>query len=117
MSLPTSTEAGLSSRVSEHFGKAPYHLVIRLDTWEVIAVVAKPEGIHGTCAPVEELAAWGVGVVACRGLGRGAQERLEALGIEILHTDGRTVREVLEALGEGRLSRHRPEQSCAGHRH
>lgn len=109
------SEAGLSSRVSEHFGKAPLHLVVRLGTGEVIAAVPKPEGIHGSCAPVEELAAWGVEAVACHGLGRGAMGRLEAAGIEIYHTEARTVREVLEALRAGRLERHRADQACAGH--
>lgn len=113
--IPVLEEAGLGSRVSGHFGKAPMHLVVKAGTGEVVAVVSKPEGVHGQCAPVEELSMWGIAAVVCRGLGQGACRRLREVGIEVLHTEGETVREVLEAYRAGQLERIRPEQACAGH--
>lgn len=117
VSIPVMRNVGLSSEVSGHFGKASLHLVVRLETGEVLQAVPKPSGEHGVCAPVEELSAAGVEAVACHGLGRGAMQRLAAGGIEIFHTEARTVAEVLIALRAGRLKAHRPEQACAGHGH
>lgn len=113
--IPVTGDEGGSSVVSRHFGKAPLHLVVKVGTGEVLAVVGKPDGNHGGCAPLDSLLAYRVDCVVSVGMGNGARERLRAAGVEVLRTEARTVREVLEALREGRLGPHGEEHLCAGH--
>ncbi len=94
----------LSSEASEHFGRAPYFIVVDVEEGKVVGVstVKNPtleRHVHGEVPQL--MAKLRVKVVACKGIGPRALRALEELGIETLIADPnlRTVKEVLnEAL-------------------
>jgi len=92
----------LSSEASEHFGRAPYFVVIDVEGGKVVGVnaVRNPTLEHHVHGEVPQLMAkLRVRLVACKGIGPRALRALEGLGIETLIADPnlRTVKEVLEA--------------------
>lgn len=120
--IPVTEDNGTSSRVSEHFGRAPFHALVDLDSMETRLLRKEADcgdGDHGHCLPVDSLLANDVNLVACKGIGRGALGRLMAHRIDVFaaHTD--TVAEVIEeyrrrrkaAAGMGR------PRVCEGHHH
>ncbi len=91
----------LSSEASEHFGRAPYFIVVDMEEGKVVGVnaVKNPTLEHHVHGEVPQLMAkLRVKVVACKGIGPRALRALEELGIETLIADPslRTVKEVLD---------------------
>ncbi len=116
--IPTVSEAGLSARLSPHFGSAPWFTVVDSETGATSAIEnehARHE--HGQCAPTRSLEGKGIGVVVCRGLGRRALMNLEGQGMQVLVTEEWTVAGALEAYRAGSLPRLDPASACAGHEH
>lgn len=118
--IPTTDRNGLNSRVSEHFGRAPFHIVIDLDTHE-IADLSKPndcsdEG-HGHCMPVDLLMSHDVKIVVCKGIGRGAVNRLASNKIDVLSTSSDTVQGVLDEYKGKELNLITSDHICEGHHH
>jgi predicted Fe-Mo cluster-binding NifX family protein len=116
--IPTETNSGTGSRVSDHFGGSPFYVVVDTETDGV--EVVSGEGCHGGGSSdhhVGQLSAHGVHAVACRGMGRRAFAAMRAAGLDVLRTEHGTVSEVLEAAREGRLSRLTEDEACGGGRH
>ncbi len=91
----------LTSEASEHFGRAPYFVVVDVEEGKVVGVsaVKNPTLEHHVPGEVPQLMAkLRAKVVACKGIGPRAVKVLEELGIEALVTDRnlRTVKEVLD---------------------
>jgi len=91
----------LTSEASEHFGRAPYFIVVDVEGGKVVGVnvVKNPTLEHHVHGEVPRLMAkLRVKVVACKGIGPRALRALEELGIETLIADPnlRTVKEVLD---------------------
>ncbi len=91
----------LNSEVSEHFGRAPYFIVVDVEGGKVVGVsaVKNPTLEHHAHGEVPQLMAkLRVKVVACKGIGPRALRALEGLGIETLIADlsTRIVKEVLD---------------------
>ena len=117
--IPTIEEKGLDSRVSEHFGRAPFHLVVNTETMEVVPLRREREcddSGHGHCLPVRFLLAHGVDLVICREIGRGAFSRLGASNIDVFEAGADTVGAVIEHYSRNKNAMLRP-QLCSGHGH
>lgn len=113
--IPTTTDRGTGSRLSPHFGSAPFFALVDSATGETITIAnghARHE--HGRCEPTRSLEGQGVDAVVCRGLGHRALGRLGAGGIPVLATEAWTVAKALEAFRTGTLRPLTPEEACAG---
>lgn len=113
--IPVITNKFLESEVSEHFGKAPLHVVVESGTREVVTLIERGKSGTMECAPVGAMELCGVQAVACRGLGRGAMGKLQDAGIRVYLTDAGRVEDILWALESGELKESRMEEACAGH--
>jgi predicted Fe-Mo cluster-binding NifX family protein len=116
--IPTTDDSGLRSRLSPHFGSAPYFTIVDTETNEGTVIVndhAKHE--HGRCDPVRSIADQSIDAAICRGLGRRALERLRGHGVSVMVTEAWTVSAALEAYRTGKLRPMQPDEACAGHRH
>jgi predicted Fe-Mo cluster-binding NifX family protein len=113
--IPVMGNQFLRSEVCGHFGKAPQHLVVESESGEVEAVIGRNEAGRSECAPLAAMQQHGVEAVVCHSLGRGALEKLTALGIAVYRTDSATVQDVLTIFERGRLRRVQQEEVCAGH--
>lgn len=118
--IPTTEDKGTDSRVSEHFGRAPFHVLVDLDTMTTRSLVKEGgcnDEDHGHCMPVDLLLNNKVNLVLCKGLGRSALSRLTANDIEVFATPADTVgvavEEYRKCRGQGMAQPH----LCAGHHH
>jgi predicted Fe-Mo cluster-binding NifX family protein len=104
--IPIADDKGLDSMVFEHFGHAPYYLIVEIDD-EEIKDVNVIENIysreHGPGLVPKFLADNGVQVLICRGIGPRAIEFFESFGIHVIRGAYGRVRDVLEKYLEGSL--------------
>jgi predicted Fe-Mo cluster-binding NifX family protein len=118
--IPTTEQNGLQSKVSEHFGRAPFHIVIDLETQAVSDLVKQNDcndEDHGHCMPVDLLIENGVNMVACKGIGRGAVARLLANNIAVFSTTSNTVENVVKEYQTKILNLVSEDNICEGHHH
>jgi len=115
--FPIKQWVGLDSVISDHFGKAPFHTVVNLQTLEAVAVIDKAQRAEGECAPIEWMQAQDVRLVLCKSLGRGAYQRLHELGVEVGKTQAKTVREALEDYRHLGHTGVKESDLCQGHTH
>ena len=118
--IPTIDQNGAKSTVSEHFGRAPYHIVVDLENQAVSDLVKQNDchdEDHGHCMPVDLLLGANVDVVACKGIGRGAVNRLMENRIAVFSTKADTVEAVVEEFNSRLLNPISEENICQGHDH
>lgn len=116
--IPVTEENGTASRLSEHFGRAPFHLLIDPDSMETKLLSREAEcgeGDHGHCLPVDTLLANGVDMVVCKGIGRGAVARFAANRIDVFAAQTDTVAEVLEEFRRLGTAGMGTPRVCEGH--
>ena len=53
--IPVTSKDGLNSLISEHFGRAPHHIVVDLETMKHYALDKEESEAHGHCPPVQML--------------------------------------------------------------
>jgi predicted Fe-Mo cluster-binding NifX family protein len=113
--IPTTSDAGLSARLSPHFGRAPYYTVVDTDTWAMHAVPnASAEHGHGECRPLAGMQGYAADVVVCRGLGRNALEGLRSGGVEVYVSTEWDVSGALGRFLAGDLEAVTSEEVCHG---
>jgi len=118
ISIPITENNGLDSIVSEHFGRAPMHLVVDIETLATRTFQKAnscDDKDHGHCLPVDLLLENQVKIVACKGIGRGAVARLRQHDISLFATRATTVKEVVIEFQSNLLRPVSNEQICKGH--
>ena len=144
--LPVIRDEGLDSKLSEHFGRAPYHILVDTKTGETELLIKLLTGqgrtqwqCHGEgqglgtgggvdfeppvkcgdrkCQPVEPLLERKVSAVLCQGFGRGAYEKMKRHGISVWITKADTAGEALQDWRDGKLLPVLESQLCSGNHH
>jgi predicted Fe-Mo cluster-binding NifX family protein len=115
--IPTVDDRGLEAQPSDHFGSAPYFMIVDTDSGECDAITNGGHGHGGSCTPLALLGPARIEAVACRGMGHGARAALENAGVQVLVAEGDRVGAIVEALRRGDLRRLSPDQACGGHQH
>jgi len=118
--IPAEDGNGLDARLSEHFGRAPYFILVDLDEdgniLSVQAVRNTGEHFGGVGRPADNILRLKPNAVITYGMGPRALSIFQSAGIAVLKASANTVREGLEAyrknlleeLTEGcRRARHR----------
>jgi len=115
--IPTMTQSGLDDHVSPHFGRAPSFTVVDTGTNVVKVLQNTSEHMGGTGMPPELMAAAGVEVMLCSGLGPRAIQMFEQYGIEVYVGASGTVRDAIQAWKTGSLREATDKDACKMHRH
>jgi predicted Fe-Mo cluster-binding NifX family protein len=115
--IPTIDDRGQDSEPCEHFGSTPYFTIYdsETDAYETVNN-ADHEHEHGMCHPMDNLKNKHIDCVVCTGLGRRALEKLNSSGIDVLKTDGSTVRGIVENFLAGKLNKIDAENACQHHK-
>jgi predicted Fe-Mo cluster-binding NifX family protein len=116
--------------ISQHFGRAPYYLVVTVEGNEIIDRELRdklghaqfqgeghehqedPTGRHGYGSAAEDRHARMAGAIGdcqallCRGMGMGAYESMQARGIRPVVTDIASIGEAVMAYLEGKIVNH-----------
>jgi predicted Fe-Mo cluster-binding NifX family protein len=116
--FPVLKSEGLESEVYGHFGSAPVFLFVETDSSNVTIVNNKDQHHeHGACNPMKALDNQKVDAVVVGGIGAGALNRLNQLGIKVFRANAPTVKENLVMLKAQNLSELTMQQCCPGHGH
>jgi predicted Fe-Mo cluster-binding NifX family protein len=113
--IPVVESNGLQSRTSDHFGSAPFFMIVDTASGACRAVTnGNQHHAHGACQPLAALAGERVDGLVVKGIGRGALLRLQEASIQVLLSDSPTVADAVAALGSGRLRPVPLEGACGG---
>ena len=116
--FPVLKAEGLESEVYGHFGSAPVFLFVESDSNNVTIVNnGDQHHEHGACNPMKALDNQKVDAVVVGGIGAGALNRLNQLGIKVFQSNAQTVRENIEMLKAQNLSEFTVQHTCPGHGH
>jgi len=114
--FPVETARGLDSAVFGHFGSAPFFLIVDTESGELMEVGnGDQHHTHGKCSPLKALGGQKIDSVVVGGIGGGAFNKLNQLGVAVYRAEGGTVGENLEKVKTGSLQAFRPLSLCSGH--
>lgn len=106
IAIPVHDEKGLEDIVFEHFGHAPYFLLVSIEDGEIVKAESKPNTYSNTHSPgdvPELLKSMNVDVLICKGMGRRAEEFFKEYGVQVIKGASGRVRDVIEEFLSGRL--------------
>ena len=114
--IPAEDGNGLDARLSEHFGRAPYFIVVELNEdgsiSNVQAVSNESEHFGGSGRPPDRLLQFKPNAVITYGMGPRALSIFQEARVAVLKANADTVKEVVEAYRQDRL-----EELTEGCRH
>lgn len=115
ISYPVLESKRLLSRISTHFGRAPYFLVVETEDNTCRVFATDGLRVEGECAPLRALARLGVREVHCVHMGRGALQRCFEHSLQVFQTTVSTVDAALAARSAGLCPDLPDEALCGGH--
>lgn len=105
--IPVENQAGLESKVAQHFGRAPYFAVVELDEKGQIGKVETKantgEHMGGTGHPHENLLALKPTVIVAYAMGPGGLQSFQNAGVTVLKATEDTVKANVNSFKEGKL--------------
>ncbi len=107
--IPVENEDGLEAPIAEHFGRAPFFVVVDLDE-EGKVIFVKTEvntGEHheGTGHPHENLLSLKPNVIIAYGMGHGGLASFRNAGVNVLKATAKTVEKTITQLKVGKLEK------------
>jgi predicted Fe-Mo cluster-binding NifX family protein len=116
--FPVQKDEGMDSSVYNHFGSAPVFVVVDTDANSTVAVSNQDQHhTHGACSPMKALNNQKVDAIVVGGIGAGALNGLNRMGIKVHRSQGATIRENIELITKGNLAELTLQQCCGGHSH
>ncbi len=91
---------GLEGNISLHFGQCSHFLIVDIEDNQIKSSKVVPnEAMHGggNCAAVDVLAKYEITHVIAGGMGAGAQQKFQMVGIQVFGSSG-SVKEALNSL-------------------
>jgi len=116
--IPTEDGNGLDARLSQHFGRAPYFVVVEIQGDKVASVQAVPnqsEHFGGYGLPPDLILQLRPDAVITFGMGPRAISRFQEAGVAVYRAQSETVKEVVEAYLQGKLEE--LTEGCGKSRH
>jgi predicted Fe-Mo cluster-binding NifX family protein len=114
--IPSESNEGKSSRLSDHFGSAPFFTIYNPDTGELDIVSNLNEHHqHGQCHPLSIIGVQNINAIICRGMGRRAVQALVDAGIKVYISTANTVGQSLTEFQEQKLAMMDLDGACRGH--
>jgi len=105
--IPVIENSGLESRLSEHFGRAPYFMVVEIDfKGEIVNIEAIPntsEHFGGFGRPPDKILQLRPTALITYGMGPRALSIFQQARVAVLRANASTVREVIEAFKRNEL--------------
>ena len=116
--FPVSKADGMESEVYGHFGSAPAFLVIETDSNTVTTINNKDQHHeHGACNPLKALNNQKVDAIVVGGIGGGALNKLNQLGIKVFQSQASTIKENVAMFNKQGLPEFAATHCCPGHGH
>jgi ArsR family transcriptional regulator len=107
---------GMESSVYDHFGSAPAFVIVDTDGKEVSTVNNQDlHHVHGSCNPIMALDGKSVDAMVVGGIGAGAINKLNAMGVKVYAAAAPTIKENLELLSQDKLEELSVNNACRAH--
>ena len=114
--FPVQKDEGMSSEVYNHFGSAPMFMVVDVETNSVAPINNRDQHhSHGACSPMKALNNQNVDVIVVGGIGAGALNGLNRMGIRVYRSQAATIQENVTMFRDQSLQELTPEHCCDGH--
>jgi predicted Fe-Mo cluster-binding NifX family protein len=114
--FPVERDEGMESRVYGHFGSAPAFVVVDTNNNEIRAIQNQDlHHIHGACNPIRALDGQMLDSLVVGGIGGGALQKLNALGIKVYGAGAEKVQENLQLFKKNSLQELTKDHSCKAH--
>lgn len=116
--FPVQHVDGMESRVFNHFGSAPFFIVVDTSTNLVSTITNRDQHhAHGSCNPILALDNQSIDAVVVGGIGGGALQRLNQAGIRVYRAAAESVKENVTLYLEKGLQEFGMMHVCGGHSH
>jgi predicted Fe-Mo cluster-binding NifX family protein len=116
--IPTTGNSGLSEKVYNHFGSAPYFTIYNTETKEVLVLDNNNQHQnHGVCRPLDVIGSHKVDAILTNGMGRRAVQMLNDGGIKVFILEGQKVEQAIKNYEANKLRELTVENACGGHGH
>ena len=110
------TNQGIESKVYDHFGSAPAFIIVDTEGKDVLTVNNQDlNHVHGARNPVMALDGKSVEAMVVGGIGAGAINKLNAMGVKVYAAVAPTVKENLELLSQNKLEELSVYNACRAH--
>jgi predicted Fe-Mo cluster-binding NifX family protein len=110
------SDQGVESKVYDHFGSAPAFIIVDTETKNPIRVNNKDlNHVHGACNPIMALDGHSVNAMVVGGIGAGAINKLNSMGVKVYAAAASTVEENLNLLIENKLQELSVNNACRAH--
>ncbi len=114
--FPVETDKGLDSDVFGHFGSAPLFVVYDTDENSVNTINNQDLGhVHGMCNPIKALDGKMVDAVIVGGIGAGAVNKLNEMGIKVYKAQKVSVQDNISLFQNSTIPEMTLSQTCSGH--
>jgi predicted Fe-Mo cluster-binding NifX family protein len=114
--FPVLKPEGLESEVCGHFGSAPAFIVVETDSNHITTIQNTDQHhSHDACNPMKALNNQKVDAIIVSGIGGGALNRLNQLGVKVFHAQASTVKENIAMLKTHTLPEFTLSRCCPGH--
>jgi predicted Fe-Mo cluster-binding NifX family protein len=114
--FPTQHNEGIESTVFNHFGSAPTFVVVNAATREVTSINNRDlHHTHGACNPLKALSGERVDAIVVGGIGAGALNKLNQMGITVYRAMAPTIAGNMELFEKNSLPVLTMQQCCSGH--
>ncbi|MBU1340569.1 MAG: NifB/NifX family molybdenum-iron cluster-binding protein [Proteobacteria bacterium] len=114
--FPVESDKGLDSEVFGHFGSAPLFVVFDTKANSVSTINNQDLGhVHGMCNPLKALNGKMVDAIVVGGIGAGAINKLNEMGINVYRASKGSVQDNIGLFEAHTLSEMRVEHACGGH--
>jgi predicted Fe-Mo cluster-binding NifX family protein len=114
--FPVQNDNGIESTVYNHFGSAPVFVVYDTATNSIASINNQDQHhSHGACNPMKALDNQQVDAIVVGGIGAGALNGLNRMGIRVHRSQAQTIRENLSLFASQSLPELTIQGCCGGH--
>ncbi len=114
--FPVELDNGLDSEIFGHFGSAPHFVVFDTDVKSVSTINNQDLGhVHGMCNPLKALNGKMVDAIIVGGIGAGAINKLNEMGMKVYKASKGTIQDNIELFEKNTMSEMTLKQTCGGH--
>jgi len=114
--FPVEADNGINSMVYGHFGSAPLFIVVDTDTNTVENINNGDLGHqHGMCSPIQALNGKTIDSIVVGGIGAGAINKLQAMGIKVYRASEDTVQNNINLFKNNSLPEISLNSACNQH--
>jgi predicted Fe-Mo cluster-binding NifX family protein len=117
--IPAEDRNGLNARLLEHFGRAPYFIIVELEDGNITNVQAVPnesEHFGGFGLPSDSILRFRPNAIITYGMGPRALSIFQGAGVAVLRANADIVKDVVEAYRQDKLEELTEGCHCARHR-